>query len=113
MAKRVIRKSGVKQFKKIGIQDKDTNKLQNNIEIALKPVLNSQIIDGVLLKCVDLDPLLRNEVAHKLGRAPLGFIVVRKRADSRIWDLQDTNPASTRTLTLACSHLVQVDLWVF
>jgi hypothetical protein len=103
----------VKNFKKLALKDKESSKLQENVELVLKPIINSQIIDGVLLKCVDLQPGKRNEVQHKLGRLPLGYIVVRKRADARIWDLQDTNPAPGQTFSLACSHAVQVDLWIF
>ena len=105
--------NSIKTFKKTNFKDQEITKLQSNIEIALQPVFNSSIIDGVLIKDVCLDPSIRNEVLHKLNRKPLGYIIIRKREDSRIWDLQDTNTAPKRTFTLACSHEVVVDIWFF
>jgi hypothetical protein len=105
--------NSIKTFKKIGQSDPNVSKFQDNVESAINPVLNSSIIDGVLIKNVTLTPLIRNEVLHQLQRAPLGYIIVRKRQDSRIWDLQDSNTATTRTFTLACSHTTCVDIWFF
>ena len=103
----------VKKFKTISLKDQETTKLQNNVRIALQPVLNSSIIDGTLIQNVKLQATKRNEVLHRLNREPLGYIIVRKRKDSRIWDLQDTNTAKRQTFTLACSHDVTVDIWFF
>lgn len=103
----------LKKYKKVGSTDRVVNQLQNNIEQVLTPVLNAPVLDGVLLKEVCLTKEVSNEVEHKLGRTPLGWIIVRKRKDSRIWDLQDTNPQPTKTLSIACSHDVVVDIWVF
>lgn len=103
----------VRSFKKTQVKDSETSKLQSNLEVFFKPIINSEIIDGVLLKNVCLEAGVRNEVEHKLGRKPIGFMIVRKRADSRIWDLQDSNPGPLRSFTLACSHDVEVDVWIF
>jgi hypothetical protein len=103
----------IKKFKKINTENKELEQVQHNAEQVLEGIINSAIIDGVLVKDVCLEPNISNEVHHNLGRKPLGWIVVRKRADSRIWDLQDTNPQPNRYLSIACSHSVQVDIWVF
>lgn len=105
--------NSVKSFKKTDFKDKDLKKLQTNVEVALQPLFNSSIVDGVLIQDVCLSPAKRNEVLHKLNRKPLGYIIVRKREDSRIWDLQDSNTSPKRTFTLACSHEVTVDIWFF
>ena len=105
--------NGVKKFKTILLKDQETTKLQNKVRIAIQPVLNSSIIDGTLIQNVKLQATKRNEVLHRLNREPLGYIIVRKRKDSRIWDLQDTNTAKRQTFTLACSHDVTVDIWFF
>jgi hypothetical protein len=89
------------------------SRVQDNVEVALQPFVNSPILNGVLLKNVLLEPGKRNEVSHKLGRRPLGFIIVRQQKDSRIWDLQASNPGPTETFTIACSHLTTVDVWIF
>lgn len=100
-------------FKKTGAKDKELQKVQQNIENAIAPIIRKEIVDGVLLKNVCLDPGVSNEVKHGLGRIPLGWIIVRKRADSRIWDIQDFNANPSKTLSLAVSHSVKVDIWIF
>jgi hypothetical protein len=105
--------NSLKSFKKTSFIDKETSKLQNNVEIVLKPILTCPIIDGVLVKSVTLQTSTANEVLHKLGRKPLGFIIVRKSADSRIWDSQDSNLSQDRTFLVHCSNTVTVDIWFF
>lgn len=100
-------------FKKIGVNDRDLQKVQQNVENAVAPIIRKPIIDGVLLKKVCLLPGVSNEVKHRLGREPLGYIIVRKRADARIWDIQDFNNNPSKTFSLACSHEVTVDIWIF
>ena len=50
----------------------------------LKEVFN--ISDGNYIKEIDLTVSADNLVEHKLGREPLGWIVVRKFADANIWE---------------------------
>jgi len=103
----------LRSYKKIKVSDKNITQVQENVEQVLVPVLACPIIDGVLIKDICLSPATSNEVMHRLGRKPLGWFIVRKRADSRIWDLQDTNPEPSRTLSITCSHAVTIDIWVF
>ena len=60
-------------------QDQEFNRLQDSIEQAVNPIIDSRIVDGVYIKEVDLSTA-DTFVEHKLGREPLGFIVVRKFA---------------------------------
>lgn len=108
-----VNSGSLTDLKKIGAKDADLQKVQQNMENAISPIIRKEIIDGVLLKNVCLDPGVSNEVKHSLGRTPLGWIVVRKRADARIWDVQDYNRNPSKTLSIACSHAVTVDLWIF
>ena len=103
----------LKRFKKLQTKDEQSRKLQNNIEAVVNPIVNSPIIDGVLIKDICLTPLKANYIKHSLGRIPLGYIVIRKREDSRIWDIQDFNPNPSRTFAITCSHDVQIDIWLF
>jgi hypothetical protein len=98
-------------FKKLG-GDFVATKTQDNIATVVQPFLNSRILDGVLLKNISLSSGV-NTVAHKLGRKIEGWIVVRQRADARIWDIQDSNVNVTSTLKLQTSAAVVVDLWIF
>jgi len=81
----------LKKFKKIvsdptSPNSREFNETQNHMEEVLTPLTNSIIIDGVYLKEIDLTVSVDNLVEHKLGRKPLGWIVVRKFADANIWE---------------------------
>lgn len=106
-------KNRIKSFKKIGNDSLVIKQVQENVDQALTPIIKCPIIDGNLVTNVSLVVSKSNEILHGLGRKPRGFMIVRKRADSRIWDLQDTNPQPSRTFSLACSHNVTVDIWFF
>lgn len=101
------------RFKKLITKDQDLNQVQSNVEEALNPVISSAIVNGLIVPDVCLRANVATLVTHNLGREALGWIIIRKRADSRIWDVEDFNNKPKSTLALACSHDVQVDLWVF
>lgn len=103
----------LKAFKKTSNDDTVVMKLQENIDNALAPVLNSAIIDGILLQDVVLATGLTNKISHKLNRKPLGYIVIAKNANAQVWDSQATNLLPKSTLELLCSADVTVSLWVF
>jgi hypothetical protein len=104
---------GVRAFKKVANASEDTQKLQERLDEYFAPITSSAIIDGVLLKNVELTAGVVTEVSHKLGRELLGWIVVRRRANAQVWDTQDSNTFKSRTLWLNTSATVFVDLWVF
>ena len=66
-------------------QDQEFNRLQDSIEQAVNPIIDSRIVDGVYIKEVDLSTA-DTFVEHKLGREPLGFIVVRKFAAGDVFE---------------------------
>jgi hypothetical protein len=105
--------SSLTNFKKLGTKNTELQKVQQNVENAITTIIRKEIIDGILLKNVCLEPSISNEVKHGLGREPLGWTIVRKRADARIWDIQDFNTTPSKTLSLTCSHAVTVDIWIF
>jgi hypothetical protein len=103
----------LKLFKKIGSGDTNLQKVQQNVQEAIEPLIASQIIDGVLLKNVELTAGQLNIVFHGLGRELVGWIVVGQDANSQVWDEQAANPLKTRTLRLRASTDTVVALWVF
>ncbi len=107
------RANSLEDYKKLNTGDSNLDKVQQNVQNAIQPIIRKEVVDGILVKNVCLEPEISNEVHHTLGRPPLGWTIVRKRADSRIWDIQDFNPNPSRTLSLTCSHLVTVDIWIF
>ena len=44
------------------------NSSQNQLEEVLTPITKSQVVDGLLLKSIDLTASADNLVEHKLGR---------------------------------------------
>ncbi len=101
-------------LKKIDLGNQAVNKLQENVRILTNEIIGKQILDGILLTKVSLTTGVTNPVDHKLGRQPLGWLVLRKRATADIWDTQDTNTNNKNgTLFLRCSADVVVDLWIF
>jgi len=103
----------IRAFKKTNFQENEPAKLQSNLEIFFKPLLNSEIIDGILLKDVILTTGSVNKVEHKLGRKLLGWMVIGKNANATVWDSQATNTTLDSTIDLNSSANVTVNLWVF
>lgn len=103
----------IKRLKKLDTNSSELNKFQDNVENSLQGLLNAPILNGTLIKDIPLVNGRVNEITHELGREPQGWYVVRKRADSRIWDTQEYNPNPSRYLSLACSHDVTIDIWIF
>ena len=104
---------GIKDFKKVSSLEPATAKLQERLQEFFVPFVNCEIIDGQILKNVQLTTGAPNTIAHLLGRELLGLTVIRQRASAIIWDEQDTNTLKQRNLILQTSANVTVDLWVF
>ncbi len=52
-------------------------------------------------------------INHKLGRTLIGWFLTRVRGSATIYDAQDTNPLSDKTLLLVSNAGITVDIWVF
>lgn len=99
----------MKHLKKVATNDHKLNQIQNNMEQAITPVLDKAIIDGILLKDIAITTGSVDIVDHKLGRTPLGYIVVKRSANSVIWD----SATNSRSISLNCSANVTINLWIF
>ena len=102
-----------RKFEKIRSKNEDLNRVQDNIEKQYNQVVDKEVLDGHILQNVTLVPNKVNLVQHKLGRQIEGWIVIRKRADARIWDVQDCNVNKQISIALIVTSEVEVDLWVF
>ena len=89
------------------------NSAQDHIESVINPVLDSAIIDGVILEDIDLVSTGFTSVEHKLGRKPRGYLVIRKSAAETVYE--DVGDYDNRKLfiKLRASGSVTVNLWVF
>ena len=108
----------VRRFNKVfKPQDQEFNRLQDSIEQAVNPIIDSRIVDGVYIKEVDLSTA-DTFVEHKLGREPLGFIVVRKFAAGDVFesltDSSGDNYDRKKFINIkASTSLSNVYLWIF
>ena len=100
----------LKEFKKLNIKDFETNQLQNNVAEFLNQVTSKSILDGRILENVAVSTTA-TEIAHGLGRKPLGYIIVKSNAHVTIYDTTSTTP--TVTIKLTASATATINLWIF
>lgn len=102
----------MKAFKKLQQSSPELQRLQQNVETALEPVLGCPLLDGVLLEAQALTTGQANIIEHKLARPPRGVLVVKQNADARIWQ-NSSQALPTKAIDVRCSANVTVSLWVF
>ena len=92
--------------------DRNVNQLQQNVQAALGPLLTNPALNGRVLQGISLlaGP---NIINHGLGRKLVGWMIVRQRAASSVYDAQDVNTQPALTLALVVSAPVVCDLYVF
>jgi hypothetical protein len=75
--------------------------------IGLVPLLDGALVENVALTTTT------SKVAHKLGRRPVGYIVVRSSAGVLPFDENDGKGDLAQFLYLRSSAPVTVNLWVY
>lgn len=97
-------------MKKIQTDNLELSRVQDYAAEALEPIEECILIDGVLLKSIPLVTGKVNLIAHKLGRRPIGYIVVGQDADASVW--QSASKLPDRIIALNTSNNVTVNIWV-
>lgn len=87
--------------------------MMEKLGITLDGILNKEILDGVLLKDVLVATGAVRHIQHGLARPVTGYIVVKRNANSVIWDSEASNNRKELFLDLNSSATVTVTLWVF
>ena len=108
----------MKKFKKLFIPPnfpmaRVFNNAQDHIEEVINPVLNSVIVDGVILEDIDLVSGSFTDIEHKLGREPRGYLVIRKSAAQTVYEEVGDYDNRKLFIKLRASGSVTVNLWVF
>lgn len=93
-------------------QDAALSQLMTTWPAIINPVINSLFSSPTILKSIVLVPGT-NAINHLLGTNLQGWLIVRQRGASQIYDIQDTNPIPSKTLLLRATSGVTVDLAVF
>jgi hypothetical protein len=71
------------------------------------PINGGTILTSITLNSGD------NTIPHKLSQKLQGWFIVRQRGAATIYDKQDSNNTSDKTLILNSSASVSVDIFVF
>jgi hypothetical protein len=100
------------KFKTFNSSDIELNRLQDNIADGFNPVLTADILDFNIVKSQALK-VGDNVVNHRLGRPPVGWIVIRKRGAGNFYDKQDSNPTPSANIVINSDSAVTVDLYFF
>lgn len=90
-------------------QNKNMMFLQTNWATQLNPVIQKEIVQGILLKNISL-LTGANIINHKLSRQMQGWMVSDIDAAVSIYRSQ---PLNDKTLTLTSSGAATISLWVF
>lgn len=97
-------------FDRIQTEDALLNRIQDRLKSVINAIVGKPLIDGLLLEDVALAAIATNQVPHKLGRLPRGWIVVKRSSGAVIYD---NVAADDKFLTLNSSAAATVTLWVF
>lgn len=101
-----------KAIARVQTENREVNQLQSNIISSLQSVIQNQLVNGRVIKDQKLT-VGSNTINHGLNQTLQGWIIVRKRASSDIYDEQDSNKTPALTLILHASADVTVDIYVF
>lgn len=106
--------AGIKSFvKQIDPENQSITQTQSNVNTAVRQIANSPIIDGVLIKNIDVGTT-DTVVNHKLGREPLGWIIVRKNEAGEIYESTTVNNNRDKFLLLRGSTATtDTNFWIF
>lgn len=103
----------VTPFKQISTDSEQLDRVQANIEAALKPLVGQPILNNVILQDIELVSGSENTINHGLSRELIGWILIKQDAGALIWDSQDDNTTTNKTLILNASADVKVSILVF
>ena len=106
--------AGIKSFvKQIDPENQSITQTQSNVNTAVRQIANSPIIDGVLIKNIDVGTT-DTVINHKLGREPLGWIIVRKNEAGEIYESTTVNNNREKFLLLRGSTATtDTNFWIF
>lgn len=100
------------RFRPLRTSDAELLAIQKSLQEALDPLSSNQFLDSILLDEVALTTSFQN-IPHKLGRKYVGWVVVGKDADARVWNDTAANTEAESFVRLRASASVNVRLYVF
>ena len=93
---------------------RDFQQTQDNTENILKEVADSPLLNGRLIKDIELTGGTAKKVAHKLGRAYEGWILTRLTAVAQDHPKDNrTNTDNNKFIELTSTSNAVIDIWIF
>lgn len=106
--------AGDRSFKKLRTDDRVLDSVQDHVETSISPLLKKDFLYGNIIEDINLVSTGETIVNHGLGKNWTGFIVIKKSANSVVWNkgiIDTTFP--DRNIILNCSADVTVSLYIF
>jgi len=97
---------------RVQTDSRELNQFQSQVISSVNPVLQNPIVNGTLLSGIVVASG-SNTINHGLGRALIGWIIVRNNASVTFYDTQVSNTSPDRTLLLTASGAATISLYVF
>jgi len=96
-------------FRRIRTGDKYIDAVQDNVNEALRPVIENPLMRGGLVE-FQLASGVDTKVPHRLGTVPQGFFVISPDSAARVWQV---DPPTKLFLILRSDAQVSGSLYVF
>tara|TARA_R110002020_G_scaffold270417_3_gene485704 strand:- start:1259 stop:1576 length:318 start_codon:yes stop_codon:yes gene_type:complete len=103
----------LRNYERSNLTDPKIQDLEYRIEEAFRPITDSSIIDGRLISDIELASGTVSKIAHKLGRAIRGWVVVGKNAAQHVYDDNSGQSDLDTFIHLTAGGTVTVNVWVF
>jgi hypothetical protein len=102
----------IPELRRVRTEDSDLRQFQDGVVASVAAIRDREVLDGRLIKGIDLVSGTVKVIDHGLGRKLLGWIPVRQDANATVWE-SDSESLGARVLKLNASANVTIDLWVF
>jgi hypothetical protein len=100
----------LKKFVKISVEDYQLHTVQENASLVFDSLTASPLMDESILKDIDVVSG-SNKIDHKLGRVPVGWIMIGTDAAVDLYEEDSTLP--NKILVLNASGTATIKLLVF
>lgn len=103
----------IKSYKTLNSETDELNQVQGRLKQIFEPLLRSEIINGVLLKNIELKSGVSNMVSHKLNREIQGYILIDQNASALIYRVVTKASIKTQYIDLRTNQDVKISIWIF
>lgn len=99
---------GIPGFRRIRSTNSDITRLQDAVAEPIRQITSKSILDGVVVSDVSLASG-NTTFNHKLGRKPIGYLVIKRSGAADIYD----SDLTITSITVNSSAAITASFWVF